>query len=131
MFYNKFGAALLVAALPLAGLVAAEAAHATAAPQASITIQASDKTPASDQAFTVSGAFTENNKAASNHVVEIQTLRGSTWQALAGAQERTNAQGRYQLKVVLDSKGQRTLRVVGIGTGSQRNAHHNLSVTVH
>jgi hypothetical protein len=131
MTYNKLGAALLLATLPVAGLTAAQAAHAAGAAPASITVHASDKTPASGHAFTVSGTFTENNRAAGDHVVKIQTLRAGTWQTLAGAKERTNAQGRYQLHVVLDSQGRRTLRVVGIGTGSQPDAHRKLVVTVH
>lgn len=132
MTRNKIAAAALVAAIPLSAVAAFAAGSAeAAAPHASITAMVSDPTPASGKAFTVSGTFTENNKAAAGQVVKIQTLRNGTWQPITGARERTTGAGGYKLKVILSSKGARQLRVVGVGTGHERNARQPFAVTVH
>jgi hypothetical protein len=132
MTRNKIGAVALVAVLPLAAVAAVAVGGAeAAAPHASITAKVSDPTPASGKAFTVSGTFTENKKAAGGQVVKVQTQSNGVWQALTGARERTTGAGGYQLEVILNAKGVRQLRVVGVGTGSEPNARQPFTVTVH
>lgn len=129
MTRNKIGAAALLAVLPLTAVaVAASGADAAVAPQAKITASVSDKTPASGKAFTVSGTFTENNKPAAGQIVKVQTERNGVWSQLTGAKERTTASGKYNIKIILNSDGPRTLRVVGVG---QPYAFHPFNVTVH
>ncbi len=133
MFTKKFGAVALLAVLPLAAIgVTAGVAEATSAPQAKISAKVSDVTPASGKAFTVSGTFTESGKAAAGQVVKVRAQQANgTWKTLTGAKERTTTKGAYDLEVILNARGQRDLRVVGVGTGAQPNAIHPLTVTVH
>ena len=135
MISNKFAAAALVAALPLATVIAtagAQSADAATAPQAAISAHVSDSTPASGQAFKVSGTFTEKGKAAAGQVVKIQAQqKNGSWQNLTGARQHTTGQGTYRLTVILDVKGARELRAVGVGVGTQPNARQAFNVTVH
>ena len=132
MFTKKLGAVALLAVLPLTAIGAAGAAEATSAPQAKISANVSDVTPASGKTFTVSGTFTERGKAAPRHIVKIQAEQANgTWKTLTGARERTTTKGAYRLRVILEAKGRRHLRVVGVGTGAQPNATRPLTVAVH
>lgn len=133
MSTKKFGAIALLAVLPLAAIgVTAGVAEATTAPQAKVSAHVSDVTPVSGKAFTVSGTFTESGKAAAGQVVKVQAQQSNgTWKTLTGAKERTTAKGGYDLEVILNAKGQRDLRVVGVGTGAQLNATQPVTVTVH
>jgi hypothetical protein len=133
MITNKFGAVALVAVLPLAAIgITAGVAEASTAPQAKISANVSDATPASGKLFTISGTFTESGKAAADQVVKVQAQQANgTWKTLIGAKEHTTTKGGYDLEVILNAKGQRDLRVVGVGTGAQPNATRPLTVTVH
>ncbi len=130
---KKFRTIALLAVLPLAAIgVTAGVAEASAMPQAKISANVSDVTPASGEVFTVSGTFTESGKAAAGHVVKIQAQQANgTWKTLTGAKEHTTTKGAYDLEVILNAKGQRDLRVVGVGTGAQPNATQAIAVTVH
>jgi hypothetical protein len=135
MTSTKIAAAVLVAAIPFATVVATagvDSASAATAPQAKISANVSDKTPASGTAFRVSGAFTENGKAAAGQVVKIQAQqKNGSWQVLTGAHQRTTTQGTYQLKVILNVKGARQLRAVGVGVGNEPHAFQKFTVSVH
>ncbi|HCB05531.1 MAG TPA: hypothetical protein PLZ93_15550 [Nocardioides sp.] len=130
---KKFGAIAMVTALPLVALGATvSAAEAAPAPQTKISANVSDKTPAAGKRFTVSGKFTAQGTAAANQVVKVQAEQANgTWKTLTGAKERTTAKGAYDIAVILNAKGQRDLRVVGVGTGNQPNAVRTFTVTVH
>lgn len=133
MSKTKIGAVALLAVVPLGTLaVAATADAATPASSPKITATVSDSTPKSGQEFTIAGSFTENGKAAANHVVKVQARQADgSWKTLTGAKERTTNGGAYDMYVILNAKGQRDLRVVGVGTGSEQNATNTLSVRVH
>ena len=133
MSTKKLGAIALLAVLPLAAIgVTAGVAEATSAPQAKISASVSDATPASGKAFTVSGTFTESGKAAAGQVVKVQAQQANgTWKTLTGAKEHTTTKGAYDVEVILNAKGQRDLRVVGVGAGTQPNATQQVTVTVH
>ena len=129
-------AAMIAIAIPVAmgatvlTMDSANAAAPAHPSQAAITATASNPTPASGKAFTVSGYFSENDAAAGGHVVKVQAERNGVWQALPGAKVTTASNGDYRLKVILDSKGARDLRVVGVGQGNQVNAHQQFNVVV-
>jgi hypothetical protein len=110
---------------------AAPGSHPTPGSAASVTATASTSKPVSGKTFRVSGEFTENNKPAADQVVKIQALHDGSYQQLTGAKIRTDSQGDYSLRVVLDTTGHRELRVVGVGVGSQPNAYQPFSVQVH
>ena len=134
MSRNKIGAAALLAVVPLTALAAtAGAANATTeGPQAKITAQVSDKTPAAGQAFTVSGKFTIGGKAAGEEVVKVQAKQpNGKWKALPGAKELSSSKGTYNIKVILNAKGQRDLRVVGVGLSTLPNGYQTFGVNVH
>ena len=109
---------------------AATGAHPAPA-AASVTAHVSSSTPVSGKTFRVSGEFTENNKPAADQVVKIQAVQDGSWQQLTGAKVRTDSQGGYSLRVILDTAGHRELRVVGVGVGSQPNAYQPFGVQVH
>lgn len=135
MFKTKVGALALAAVLPLTAVAAAEAATASASTSAAATSQvtatASDPTPKSGKAFTISGKFTVNGKGVANHTVKVQSKVKGKWTMLSGAKDQTVQSGNYSIRIILNTKGERTLRVVGVGTGSQPNAAKLVNVTVH
>jgi hypothetical protein len=134
MSRNKIAAAALLAVLPLSALAVAEGAAnaASAGPQAKITAQVSDKTPASGKAFTVSGKFTIGGQAAGEEVVKVQAKQpNGTWKVLPGAKELTTSKGAYNIEVILNAKGQRDLRAVGVGLDTLPNGYRAFGVNVH
>jgi hypothetical protein len=135
---KKLTAGALVVVVPatlVAGLLLSESANAattaSSSSKAAISAKVSDPTPAAGQTFTVSGHLTENGVAASGHVVKVQALTHGSWTQLTGAKMSTNSSGNYTMRLVLDTKGTRDLRVVGVGVGSQPNARDLFSVVVH
>jgi hypothetical protein len=134
MSRNKIAAAALLATLPLAAVaVTAGAADAAShGPQAKITAQVSDKTPAANKPFTVSGRFTEGGKAAGEQVVKVLAKQANgTWKTLPGAKDQTSRTGGYNIKVILNAKGTRVLRVVGVGLSTLPNGYQTFGVSVH
>ena len=130
--------ALVATAIPVGAAVlmtgtanAATGAHPTPGSAASVTAHVSNANPVSGKTFRVSGELTENNKPAADQVVKIQAMQNGSWKQLTGARIRTDSQGDYSLRVVLDTTGQRELRVVGVGVGSQPNAYQPFTVQVH
>ncbi len=137
MFNKKLAAVALLAAIPVTAIGAtAGAAFATdtasGGPKAVISAHVSDATPASGQAFHVSGTFTEGGKPAGEEVVKVQAQQpNGTWKNLPGARELTSSKGAYNLEVILNAKGSRDLRVVGVGLDTLPNALQTFAVKVH
>ncbi len=137
MFNSKIAAVAVLAAIPVTVLGAtAGAAFATVTasggPQAVISAHVSDGTPASGQAFHVSGTFTEGGKPAGEEVVKVQAKQqNGTWKTLPGARELTSSKGVYNVEVILNARGSRELRVVGVGLDTLPNALQTFAVTVH
>ncbi len=137
MINKKFAAVAMLVAIPVTALGAtAGAAFATdtasGGPQAVISAHVSDATPASGQAFHVSGMFTEGGKPAGEEVVKVQAKQpNGTWKNLPGARELTSSKGTYDLEVILNAKGSRDLRVVGVGLDTLPNALQTFAVKVH
>jgi hypothetical protein len=61
----------------------------------------------------------------------VKTLRAGAWVPLTGAKVHTDSTGHYTMRIILDAKGARQLRVVadpdapGVG-----NSHKGLNITV-
>jgi hypothetical protein len=131
---SKLAAAALVAALPLATIAATAGADSAfaAAPQAKITANVQNPHPTMAHAFRVTGKLTEKGKPANNHLVKIQTQHADgSWHQVRGAQLLTQANGSYNVGLVLNHVRTYHLRAVGVGTGSQPNAHHAFNVRVY
>lgn len=130
---RAFGASALAAIAPavlIAGTVqAADAADAAAT--SSITVASSDYTPASGQTFFVSGVFVDQGAPADHEPVKVQRLFQGTWSTLTGAVVRTTSDGHYRMRVILQTKGVRELRVVGVTGGAARDAFKRFTETVH
>jgi hypothetical protein len=133
MSTKKLGAIALLAVLPLGAIgVTAGVAEASTTPLAKISAAVSDATPTAGKMFTVSGTFTESGKAAAGQLVKVQAQQANgSWKTLTGAKEHTTTKGAYDVEVILNAKGQRDLRVVGVGAGTAPNAIQQLTVTVH
>jgi hypothetical protein len=114
-------AAGLVAAVATAGLAADAAdAAASAAAKPSITAHASNDTPHVGEQFVVRGVYDGPGRGV--HDVKIQTFRNDEWLDLDGARVTTRADGSYRVRVVLEIRGVRDLRAVGIAGDSHRNS---------
>lgn len=123
------GAAALAVVAP--GAVLAGSADAATSATSSITVKASDATPASGQTFTVSGLFVDNGAPADHELVKVQSFSGGTWVPITGAQVDTTSTGTYQLRLILQAKGLRDLRVTGIVPGPAHDVFKRFTVTVH
>ena len=120
--------AVLAPAILVAGTT--QAADA-AAPASSITVTSSDYTPASGQTFYVSGVFVDQGVPADHEPVKVQRLFQGTWTTLTGAVVRTTSDGHYRMRVILETKGVRYLRVVGVTAGPAHDAFKRFTETVH
>jgi hypothetical protein len=109
----------------------AGSAQAVNAEPSTITAMASDTTPASGQTFTVRGLFVAQGKPADHYIVKMQSLNQGVWVQLTGAKMRTTSAGVYQMRVILQAKGTRTLRAVGVVPGPAHDAFKRFQVAVH
>ena len=111
-------------------LATAPAQSATLAPSR-VTVHSTDYTPASGQTFRLSGAVWSGGHRVPA-TVRVKTWRHGTWVQLAGAVVQTNRFNRYNVRVILQMKGQRQLRVVGDPRPAGiRTSHKDITVTVH
>ena len=117
------GAASLMAAAT-AGL-AADASATAAQATSSITAHASDDTPHVGEEFVVRGVYD-----AAARDVKIQTFRNDRWLNLDGARVTTRSDGSYRVRLVLNIRGVRDLRAVGIAGDDRRNAYARFVVEV-
>jgi hypothetical protein len=126
----RTSAAVIVAiAATGAGLAASPADASTAAPS-KVTAKATDNMPASGQTFRVRGAVESQGQGTPATIV-VKTLRNGTWVPLAGASMHTDRSGRYTIRLVLETKGERQLRVVADpDAGAIRTSRTTFSVSV-
>jgi hypothetical protein len=86
--------------------------------------------PASGQTFRVRGAVESQGQGIPATIV-VKTLRNGAWVPLAGASMHTDRSGRYTIRLILDAKGARQLRVVADPEAQAiRTSRRTLSVTV-
>lgn len=96
-----------------------------------ITVRVSDSTPASGEQFIARGKLIMGGLPAGDHVVKVQTWRDGAWEQISGAKMHTSSDGTYRMRLILSQKGERTLRVVGVGQGDEPTERQRFSVTVH
>ena len=96
-----------------------------------VTVHTTDTTPASGQTFRLYGAvFSEGNRVPA--VVRVKTYRNGEWVMLTGAVMHTNRDNAYNLRIILQMKGERHLRVIGNPDDPGiRTARHTITVVVH
>lgn len=126
----KVGATALAVVAPLA-MVAGPAQACGGCDDGSITVHVSDSTPASGEQFIARGRLIMGGLPAEDHVVKVQTYRDGTWVAVTGARVLTNEEGRYRVRLILSMKGERLLRVFGIGQNGLPNEIERFTVVVH
>jgi hypothetical protein len=130
MSYRRvLGASTLAVIAPLA--LIASSAQAVNTPASTISAKPSDNTPGSGQTFDVSGLFMAQGMPADHLVVRVQSLTGGQWVQLTGATMHTTSTGTYQMRVILQAKGVRDLRAVGVVPGPANDAFKAFTVTVH
>jgi hypothetical protein len=124
--------AAVLGTLAVAGAGLATAPAQAQAPAGStVTASASDTTPSSGQTFQVSGIVSAKG-AGTPSTITVKTLRSGSWVPLTGATMHTDSAGHYTIRVILDAKGERQLRVVADPDGSAYGmSRTTFSVTVH
>ena len=93
-----------------------------------ITAHPSDHTPRVGEEFAVRGVYDGPGPRA--HDVKIQTFRNDRWLDLDGARVTTRSDGSYRVRVVLNIRGVRDLRAVGIAGGGRPNSYKHFVVEV-
>jgi hypothetical protein len=96
-----------------------------------VTVRATDYTPASGQTFRLFGAVKSEGERVPA-TIRVKTFRNGEWVKLPGAVMHTNRDDRYRIRIVLQMKGERLLRVVGNPDGDDiATARKTITVTVH
>lgn len=121
----------------LVGTVAVAASMAAGLPAAQsdelvpsrVAVRATDTTPASGEVFRLVGAvWSEGERVPAT--VRVKTFRNGEWVRLRGAVMQTNRFDRYRIRIVLQMKGERLLRVVGVPADDDI-ARSRKDITVH
>ena len=114
-----------------AALVAVAPAEAATVAPSRVTVRATDYTPASGQTFRLSGAVWSEGETVPA-TVRVKTFRHGAWVPLPGAVMETNRDDHYNLRIILQMKGERLLRVIGDPTPAGiSTARKTITVTVH
>lgn len=125
-------AAAMIGVMAVATSVASlsPAYSATQAPSR-VTVTATDYTPASGQTFRLYGAaWSEGVRVPAR--IHVKTFRNGEWVQLPGAVMTTNRFNKYRIRIILQMKGERQLRVVANPTGDDiRTSHKTITVRVH
>ena len=122
----------------LIGAVAAASTLVTAGPAQSVelkpshvTVTATDYTPASGQTFRLYGAVWSQGERVPA-TIRVKTFRDGEWVQLDGAVMKTNRDNKYSIRIILQMKGERLLRVIGNPTDDDiKTARKTITVTVH
>lgn len=128
---TRRSAAVVGSIVAATSLVAVSPAASATLAVSRVTVTASDTTPASGQAFTLSGAVVSGGVKVPA-AIRVLTFRNGAWVQLHGAVMTTNRVSTYRIRIVLQMKGQRMLRVVGDPTAATiETARRTITVTVH
>ena len=126
-------------AATVVGTVAAATALAAMSPPAQsaslansrVTVQTTDSTPASGQTFRLFGAVRSEGVRVPA-TIRVKTFRKGAWVQLQGAVMETNRFDRYKIRIVLQMKGERLLRVIGDPQAEGiKTARKTITVSVH
>lgn len=114
-----------------ASVVAMSPAQSATLVPSRVTVTATDSTPASGQTFQLFGAvFSQGARVPAT--IRVKTFRNGQWVQLRGAVMETNRFDRYRIRVVLQMKGERLLRVVADPKPADiLNSRKTITVTVH
>lgn len=130
MWMRRVSSAVLdTVVLLVAGLVPSASAIAPAGSK--ITVRISDPTPASGQTMVLRGRYLLAGSPAAGHKVKVQTYRNGGYDTISGATVLTRSDGRYRVRLVLQARGVRDLRAVGVAGGHRENSYHRFVVEVH
>jgi hypothetical protein len=110
-------AAVVASVTAAASIVSIAPAQAAAADKSRITVRASDYEVLPGQQFVLRGRMTSLGDAVNGATVRVQGYRNGGWHNLKGAVVRTSSEGRYRVRVILSSGGDRDLRVVADPAG--------------
>jgi hypothetical protein len=81
--------------------------------KSNITVRSSDYEVDPGEQFILRGRMTSQGHSLSGATVRVQTYRNDGWEPVRGAVVETGSDGRYRVRVILESGGDRDLRVVG------------------
>jgi hypothetical protein len=96
-----------------------------------VTATPSTTTPASGETFHVNGAVWSGGVRVPA-TIHVKTWQHDQWVQLKGAVMHTNRDNMYRIRVILQMKGERQLRVVGDpDSAAIRVARTTFTVTVH
>lgn len=96
-----------------------------------VVSRSTDYTPASGQTFRLYGALWSGGERQAA-TIRVKTYRGGEWVQLRGAVVDTNRYNRYRIRIILQMKGERLLRVVAKPKDdSIATARKIVEVTVH
>jgi hypothetical protein len=113
------------------GLMAAAPAQSLIATASQVTVATTDTTPASGETFRLYGAVWSDG-ARVPATIHVKTFRNGEWVQLDGAVMKTNRDDRYNIRVILQMKGERQLRVVGDpAAAGVATSRRDLTVVVH
>ncbi|WP_395696298.1 hypothetical protein [Nocardioides sp.] len=123
-------ATAVIGTLAATALVAAPPAPAATLATSHVTATPSTTSPASSATFHVRGAvWSEGVRVPAT--IHIGTWRHGQWVPLTGAVMHTNRSDQYDLRVILQTKGLRQLRVTGDpDSAAIANARTTFTVTV-
>ena len=123
---GRAGSVAAVTVTLAAATAAVTVVPAVAAPASRITVQTSDATVRSGEEFVLTGRLTP-----ANGVVRVATRTSSGWEPLSGAVVHTRSDGTYRVRIILQRRGDRVLRVLGdpVRAGA-RNAVARVAVSV-
>lgn len=96
-----------------------------------ITVRVSDRTPASGQQFIVRGRLDVGGRPGVGKPVTVQTWRAGHWEPIRGARVTTNSEGRYRVRLILQAKGERLLRVSSVIEKGFHTERQRFTVRVH
>ncbi len=118
-------AAVVAAAASVLALAPADAADIA---RCRITVFSNDYEVQPGQQFVLRGRLTSEGAGVEGATVRVLTYRNGGWERLRGAVVTTNDEGRYRVRVVLSSGGDRDLRVVGNPAGDSIRTARNETV---
>ena len=96
-----------------------------------VTVTSTDYTPASGETFRLYGAVRSEGERVPA-TIRVKTYRNGEWVRLPGAVMHTNSYDRYRIRIVLQMKGERLLRVIGDPDDAGiATARKTITVTVH
>jgi hypothetical protein len=128
---TRHAAAVLGTLAAATTMIAVAPAQAVDLAPSHVTVRTTDDTPASGETFRLKGAaFSMDEKVPAT--IRVQAWRNGEWVHLNGATMHTNQMDTYNIRVILQTKGERTLRVVANPDGDDiKTARHQITVTVH